>query len=441
MKEKLLKKEKITSFFNPTKIKFKYAEYSEKLEQEELKKGEKPFQGEFSPYKILIKYIHFINNVDVEELKNYSNQEPSPYNTSNEIKEIIEKFYNDNNYKLLNLLYLLFKMIEKETKLKKYNMDLNYYEEKLKTIQKENEFKKLLDDFEISIDNDEELLNKLDENDFEIKKIVVALKFHQNELYKKLEQFKRDEEIQISELSDKDIIYYFPAWLDVNFYEDEKSLNSLSTGEKFKFQFLIGILYQLHNLKNKEEYNVINLFFDEIEMGFHPEWQKKYIKEILFTLKEFKNLFNFNKKINLFFLTHSPFIISDLPKQNIIFLDKDENGKCKVVDGLNEKKETFGANIHTLLSDSFFMEDGFIGKFAESKINEVIEYLNGKTTDKIMDDEKAQKIINIIGEPIIKKELQRKLDSKRLEKVDEIDIIKTEIELLKHRLEILRKNS
>jgi hypothetical protein len=125
-----------------------------------------------------------------------------------------------------------------------------------------------------------------------------------------------------------------------------------------------------------------------------------------------------------------------LPKQNIIFLDKDENGKCRVVDGLNEKKETFGANIHTLLSDSFFMEDGLIGKFAESKINEVIKYLNNENSE-IKNNDEAQKIIDIIGEPILKKELQRKLDSKRLAKVDEIEEIKSEIEKLKNKLKIL----
>ena len=166
---------------------------------------------------------------------------------------------------------------------------------------------------------------------------------------------------------------------------------------------------------------------------------KNIYKWYIIYIDKFKEITNLNKKINLFFLTHSPFIISDLPKENIIFLDKDENGKCKVVDGLNEKKETFGANIHTLLSDSFFMEDGFIGKFAESKIDEIIKYLNGEKIEN-MNDEKAQKIINIIGEPILKKELQRILDSKKLEKINEIDEVKKEIEFLKHRLESLRKN-
>jgi len=166
-------------------------------------------------------------------------------------------------------------------------------------------------------------------------------------------------------------------------------------------------------MKNNNKENLF-IIFDEIENSFHPLWQKNFIYIIINFIKKIKDI----NKINLIFLSHSPFIISDLPKENIIFLDKDENGKCKVIDGLNEKKETFGANIHTLLSDSFFMEDGLIGKFAENKINEVIKYLNEETSE-IKTDEEAQKIINIIGEPILKKELQRMLDSKKLEKINE----------------------
>ncbi|WP_244939593.1 hypothetical protein [Caminibacter pacificus] len=99
--------------------------------------------------------------------------------------------------------------------------------------------------------------------------------------------------------------------------------------------------------------------------------------------------------------------------------------------------ETFGANIHTLLTHGFFMEDGLMGGYAKSKIDEVIKYLNNEES-KIASDEEAQKIINIIGEPIIKKELQRKLDSKKLNKINEIE---EKITILKERLEILRKNS
>ena len=218
-------------------------------------------------------------------------------------------------------------------------------------------------------------------------------------------------------LMDKDVelITYFDFYL----LDKENNQLSFSNGEKILFMYL----FYLNRLDKKL------LIIDEIDLYLHPQMLKRIV-----------NIFVNSNTSNshIIFTTHSPFIISDLPKENIIFLDKDENGKCKVVDGLNEKKETFGANIHTLLSDSFFMEDGFIGKFAESEIKKVINYLNGKKS-KIKTDKEAQKIINIIGEPIIKKELQKRLDSKRLGKVSEIDKVKREMRMLKNRLKELER--
>ena len=98
-----------------------------------------------------------------------------------------------------------------------------------------------------------------------------------------------------------------------------------------------------------------------------------------------------------------------------------------------EKKQTFGANIHTLLADGFFMDGGLMGEFAKSKIEEVIKYLNDKNLE-IKSKEEAQKIINIIGEPILKNQLQKMLDSKNL---SEVDKIKQDIKALQNRLEEL----
>ncbi len=426
---------KITSFFNPDKIKFDYA-HSSTIYKEELNKDSenKNLAGfVFSPYKILIKYIN---------LKTFSLNGDS-FSPSNEIKQLIEKYYKENNLEKLNLVYILLKIIEKSTtikeKAKKENLSfLVEYVNNLKNKIKKD-FVNAIEDIEDFINNrlDDEILKFFKENP-EFIKIYISLLFHKNKRYeflKKEENFLK-KEILLKNLPKENIIEYFPGWLNVEFYDGDKSLNSLSSGEKFKFQFLIGLLYQLYNLNSKDKYSTINIFLDEIEFGFHPEWQRTYINDILFTLDKFKKITSFNKRLNLFFLTHSPFIISDLPKENIIFLDKDENGKCRVVDGLNEKKETFGANIHTLLSDSFFMEDGFIGKFAENKIDEVIKYLNDEDSE-IKTEKEAQKIINIIGEPILRKELQRKLDSKRLEKVNNID---EKIKQLEYELEILKQH-
>ena len=183
----------------------------------------------------------------------------------------------------------------------------------------------------------------------------------------------------------------------------------------------LAVLFQ--NI-NAERYNMINIFLDETELGLHPEWQKKYMQNIL---KSLLPLNTKNKTINIYFLTHSPFILSDLPKESVIFLKNGKQDKGII------HKQTFGANIHTLLSDSFFMENSLMGEFAKGKIEEVINYLNDKES-LIKDNDEAQKLINIIGEPIIKNQLQKMLDSKRLTKVDEIDSIKTEIFDLEKRL-------
>jgi len=218
-------------------------------------------------------------------------------------------------------------------------------------------------------------------------------------------------------------------------YSNERYFSNLSHGEKTFYSQFVFIFYKIYNNQNKNNL----LLFDEPDLSLHPEWQRRYFDELV---KITKNL-DESIKLHFFVTSHSPFFLSDIPKQNIIFLDKYKEeqkiGNCKVVDGLKEKKQTFGANIHTLLSDSFFMEDGLMGEFAKGKIDEVIAYLNGKKDTDIKTDDEAQKLVNIIGEPIVKNQLQRMLDSKRLKKVDEIDAIKKSMEAMQKRLDELEK--
>ena len=123
-----------------------------------------------------------------------------------------------------------------------------------------------------------------------------------------------------------------------------------------------------------------------------------------------------------------------------------ENGNCEVVPGLSQ---TFGQNIHTLLSDGFFLDDGLMGDFAKGKIQEVITDLNRvrkekedferneKETNgteiyrlKEEDREKLsgyEKIIGLIGEPVLRIKLGEMLNN-CLGKDGEIQRLKQEIE-------------
>ena len=113
------------------------------------------------------------------------------------------------------------------------------------------------------------------------------------------------------------------------------------------------------------------------------------------------------------FATHSPFILSDLPKQNVIFLEKG-----KQVYPFEDGKQTFGANIHTLLSHGFFMDGGLMGEFAEKTIQDVINYLADKPTQN-MNKQKAWQIIQFVGEPFLKHKLEEKYNEKFLTKEEQ----------------------
>lgn len=162
--------------------------------------------------------------------------------------------------------------------------------------------------------------------------------------------------------------------------KQEVLFSTLSSGEKQLIYLVSSLLYHLYNLDsvigNKIKYKNINIVLEEIELYFHPEYQKTFIKYFLDSIEriELRNI----ESINICFITHSPFILSDIPSNNIMFLEV-VNGKTVQ---LNKKRKTFGANIHELLSDNFFMSDGYIGDFAMFKINGTIDWLNEKLAQK-----------------------------------------------------------
>lgn len=175
---------------------------------------------------------------------------------------------------------------------------------------------------------------------------------------------------------------------------------TLSTGE----ESFLNLFASLYNCFKKYSYAFqhINLIIDEIEAYLHPDWQIKFLDHFIKFFQQ-KGI-NDNSNTNIILTTHSPFVLSDIPKENVIFL---EDGKQ-----VYPKIDTFGANIHTLLAHGFFMKDGLMGEFAKSKINEVIALLN--STRKL--SKKSQKfckdIISIIGEPLLQKTLQHQFNQK-----------------------------
>jgi len=235
---------------------------------------------------------------------------------------------------------------------------------------------------------------------------------------------------------------YSSGQLYMNFLHetnDKYTYQNLSTGEKSLLKFLVNFVYTINNLDYSKRSIV---FFDEIECSLHPIWQKK-IFNIILDLVSKKMFIKSKTKWHFIFLTHSPFILSDIPKENVIFL---KNGKQEYP--FKDDEQTFGANIHTLLSHGFFMEDGLMGEFAKSKIEEIKNFYDDvKKSDNPKEEflEKYNKKINdfkniqkIIGEPFLKTIIGNYIEEFNLIFSDE-DLINKELKELKSRIEYLKK--
>lgn len=173
--------------------------------------------------------------------------------------------------------------------------------------------------------------------------------------------------------------------------------NQLSSGEIQFLQTISVHTYHIMNLisvpddGNHPKYKNFNLVFDEVEICFHPEMQRQFLNKLISVLRNMKA--NKGNSINIFIITHSPFILSDIPATNVLFL------KDGIPDNEAKKRITFAENIGEMIYDSFFMEKT-IGDFAESKLKELIKKRQGKTTN--MSDEEAKFILDSIGDPVIK---------------------------------------
>ena len=183
-------------------------------------------------------------------------------------------------------------------------------------------------------------------------------------------------------------------YLDIRNFE-------ISSGERA----LLNLMSRLHISSQINEFipnsgfkwnTSVLLLIDEIDLYLHPEWQRQILHDLLKAIQE---AFPENY-VQLIITSHSPIILSDIPKENSIFLQRDVGKTVQV----KHDVQTFGGNIHTLYKDAFFIKDGLaMGSFAREMINTWIEDI--KAGKKDAND--IHKILLLIGEPLIRKRLER----------------------------------
>lgn len=181
-------------------------------------------------------------------------------------------------------------------------------------------------------------------------------------------------------------------------------LSRMSSGERQLLNSASAVVYHLKNIaKSKPQglmivYKNVNVILEEVELYFHPEYQRRFIK---YLLDQIRNAYlPESMAINLIFVTHSPFILSDIPRQQVLFLRDGRPDRSM-------QEDTFGANIHTLLQNGFFLNAVPVGEFAKEKISKMFETLN--RSDNISQDELAtlEKEIPLVSEPLLRSQLMR----------------------------------
>ena len=181
-------------------------------------------------------------------------------------------------------------------------------------------------------------------------------------------------------------------------------LSRMSSGERQRLFTSSSIVYHLRNILNskakvtKIKYKNVVVVLEEVELYFHPEYQRCFVKYLLDQIENAH--LTPDMSVNLLFVTHSPFILSDIPRQNVLFL---RNGRPD----RTMQEDTFGANIHTLLQNGFFLHSVPIGEFAKAKINRLFSLLN--QSEEISPDEMRllEVEIPLVSEPLLRNQLMR----------------------------------
>lgn len=120
----------------------------------------------------------------------------------------------------------------------------------------------------------------------------------------------------------------------------------------------VGEYYQYDSTNRESKTSII--FIDEGELYYHPNWQREFIDTLLYLLNK-ASLTSFQ----LIITTNSPFLLSDIFEKDIYFLPNNEGKKTR----------SFGQNIHTLLSSSFFM-NYTIGEYSRKIIDGLLDVLS-----------------------------------------------------------------
>ena len=204
-------------------------------------------------------------------------------------------------------------------------------------------------------------------------------------------------------------------------YEDIIPFEGLSSGERQIAYSISSLMYHLINIDSTVDdknpmametihYEHANVMMDEVELYFHPDLQRRFVKLLVDSLNSMR--WRYLQSVNVTLITHSPFVLSDIPMTNVLCLTRE--GVSPFYD------RTFAANIHDLFNNTFVLPDT-IEKKKKTKIKELVDfyYQKKKELDLAERDDSSEVswpsrseaeyfkyLINIVGDEYLQSELE-----------------------------------
>lgn len=325
-----------------------------------------------------------------EKLKNYTNIDKHPllsifYNCLEEEKVSFFKFL------ILNLTYSIEDCNDYIFKIVLDNLDFNKIESNILNL---NNFLTLISFNEI-VENNKINLELLKTNVLKIEKFKNFIFINDfellNEVYLNKELIQKILTLEtkvIEEISTienlSNLVHLIRKLKNKNYLEfelyllkEEQEINYfyLSSGEKTMISYFVNLSNAIRDFNEIEDKTFL-ILIDEVELHLHPKWQINFI--------EYMNKFfvanNKNMKFQFIIATHSPFILSDITEEQIIYI----NDEDKVKNEFN----TFGANIYDIFEKGFFLENsiGLCSQNFIKKISDEFHYFKALNDAKNYDD-------------------------------------------------------
>lgn len=308
-------------------------------------------------------------------------------------QELIDSNYNNEEIIKAGIEKLTEYVIEYlilEYKLNIYNEYNVLYEVLIKAIEIESE-ERYMKKNSLFYNNFKSFLESIPEENMNMYSIEIPLKFYNENISNFLNLYSRI-------LNSENYV------LNMICKKINLKIDKVSDGE-LHYLMLFSKLYKIFD-NASDKCNHILLLLDEVELYFHPEWCRTLLKKLIIELKNYPK-FTFK----IVFATHSPFLISELPRENVILLKVNEKGESR--QDKDSILRTYGTNIHTLFKDGMFL-DTTIGEKARENIKNLVESLNSfkekelsneEMNFKLENKERFLNLINLIGEDVLRKSL------------------------------------